>query len=91
MNHQMNAEPHLPSCRYNEFVSCAPNHRHCKRCGWNPTVALDRHKAMGIYPAVQDLPVLGNNIGRVLYVYANGKVTPYCWNGHRWAIKKDDC
>lgn len=30
------------SCRYNENINCAPFHRHCDRCGWNPKVAQAR-------------------------------------------------
>ena len=78
--------PELQEC-YNtarDTVHCDPDKDDCSTCGWNPEVAKARHKAMGIYPSVAELPTFGSFYGQILYVKQDQQIYPYTWKGNRW-------
>lgn len=73
-------------CAFNDGASCKLKDKKCDTCGWNPDVAQARHKAMGIYPSVAELPTFGSYYGQLLYVYEGKQVYPYVWKGNRWKV-----
>lgn len=82
-------EQEIPSCVYNNYVTCTLTEKKCKQCGWYPEVAKARHKTMGIYPSCYDLPTFGSYVDQILYVYENSQFYAYAWNGHGWTIRND--
>lgn len=83
-------EPDGPTCVFNDGVTCKLTDKKCGTCGWNPAVAIARHKAMGIYQSVADLPTDCNHVGKVLYVYESKKIYAYRWDGYGWALKMSE-
>lgn len=81
----------LKECQYTQpgTVFCDPTKHNCAKCGWNPDVAKARHKTMGIYPSVAELPTFGSYYGQILYVSEDKKIYPYVWEGNRWKLKKE--
>ena len=86
---QIRHNPDLKECRFTQrdSVHCYPNKHDCATCGWNPDVAKARHKAMGIYPSVAELPTFGSFYGQILYVYDGRVLSPFAWRGNRWEPK----